>query len=61
MNDKDCAKLLLTHEDILIVTHRNPDGDTAASAAALCSALKRSGRTAWVFPNRQLSRKLMRY
>ena len=61
MNDIDCAKLLLTHEDILIVTHRNPDGDTSASAAALCSALRRGGRRAWLFPNLQMSRKLKRY
>ena len=61
MNDIDCAKLLLTHEDILIVTHRNPDGDTSASAAALCSALRRGGRRAWLFPNLQMSRKLLRY
>ena len=50
MNYKQCAKLLLTHENILIVTHRNPDGDTVASAAALCSALRRGGtRVAAVF------------
>lgn len=61
MNDIDCAKHLLTHEDILIVTHRNPDGDTSASAAALCSALRRGGRRAWLFPNLQMSRKLKRY
>ena len=61
MDCKDCAKLLLTHEDILIVTHKNPDGDTASCAAALCSALRRGGRRAYVFPNPQLSRKLMPY
>ena len=33
MNYKQCAKLLLTHENSLIVTHRNPDGDTVGSAA----------------------------
>ena len=48
MNYKQCAKLLLTHENILIVTHRNPDGDTVASAAALCSALRRGGRNAYL-------------
>lgn len=61
MNYKSCAKLLLTHEDILIVTHKNPDGDTASCAAALCSALRRGGRRAYVFPNPQLSRKLRPY
>ena len=61
MDCKNCAKLLLTHEDILIVTHKNPDGDTASCAAALCSALRRGGRRAYVFPNPQLSRKLMPY
>ena len=34
MNYKQCAKTLLGHENILILTHKNPDGDTAASAAA---------------------------
>ena len=55
MNYKQCAKLLLTHENILIVTHRNPDGDTVASAAALCSALRRGGRNAYLYPNPQRS------
>ena len=59
MNYKQCAKTLLTHEDILIVTHRNPDGDTVASAAALCSALRRGGRTAWLFRNEQIGDKLL--
>ena len=61
MTYKDCAKRLLTHEDILIVTHRNPDGDTTACAAALCSALRRGGRRACVFPNTQMGRKLRPY
>ncbi len=61
MNYKQCAKLLLTHENILIVTHKNPDGDTVASAAALCAALRRGGRTAWLFPNRQIGDKLLSF
>ncbi len=61
MNYKQCAKLLLTHENILIVTHRNPDGDTVGSAAALCSALRRAGRTAWLYPNPQIAGKLLDY
>lgn len=59
MNYKACAKLLLTHENILILTHRNPDGDTVGSAAALCSALQRAGRSAWLYPNRQITGKLL--
>ena len=58
MNYKQCAKLLLTHENILIVTHRNPDGDTVASAAALCSALRRGGRNTYLYPNPQVNRHL---
>ena len=61
MNVESCAKRLLTHEDILIVTHRNPDGDTASCAAALCSALRRGGRRTYVFPNPELGRKLRPY
>ncbi len=59
MNAKHCANLLLAHEDILILTHRNPDGDTVASAAALCSALQRSGKSAWLFPNPEIGKKLL--
>ena len=61
MNYKQCAKELLSHDNILIVTHRNPDGDTAASAAALCSALRRGGRNAFLFRNGQISDKLLRF
>ena len=61
MNYKQCAKELLTHENTLIVTHRNPDGDTVGSAAALCSALIRGGRTAFLFRNDQINDKLLRY
>ena len=61
MDYESCAKLLLTHEDILIVTHKNPDGDTASCAAALCSALRRGGRRAYLFPNPQMGRKLRPY
>lgn len=61
MNYKQCAKLLLTHENILIVTHRNPDGDTVGSAAALCCALRRAGRQAFLYPNPQIAGKLYDY
>ena len=51
MNFRECAKLLREHDGYLLLTHNNPDGDTLASAGALCSALRRAGKTAWLYPN----------
>ena len=61
MNVKDCAKLLLEKDEILLVTHKNPDGDTLGSAAALCCALRRRGKTAWLFPNGETTKKFLPY
>ena len=62
--DFDCfktAKELLSNDLILIVSHRNPDGDTLCSSSALCSALRRAGRTAYLFANPQISEKFSEY
>lgn len=61
MNYRECAKLLKEREDFLLITHKNPDGDTMSSAAALCSALRRAGKTAYLFPNHDAARKLLNY
>lgn len=61
MNYKQCAKALLSHDNILIITHKNPDGDTVGSAAALCSFLRRLGKNAALYRNPQVSAKLMSY
>ncbi len=58
MNFKDCAELLKKHDNFLLLTHKNPDGDTVGSAAALCSALRRIGKNACVMPNPGLTEKL---
>jgi len=58
MNVSECAAFLRAHDRYLLVTHRNPDGDTVASASALCSALRRAGKTAFLFPNGQIIAKL---
>ena len=42
------ARLLLEANDILILTHQYPDGDTLGSGYALCRALLRAGRRARV-------------
>lgn len=61
MRVNDCAALLRGWDDILLVTHRNPDGDTVGSAAALCSALRRLGKRAWLYPNREINVRLRRF
>ncbi len=61
MNYRECANLLRQQDHFLIVTHKNPDGDTMSSAAALCSALRRLGKTAYLYPNMDVIRKLQPY
>ena len=51
MTDRETSALLLEQDDILILTHRRPDGDTIGCAAALCLALQQLGKTVWVLPN----------
>ena len=45
------AALLRTFDNILILTHVRPDGDTVGCAAALCEGLRALGRTAWICPH----------
>ena len=47
----EAAVRLQKQDNILILTHRRPDGDTAGCAAALCVALRQIGKTAYVLPN----------
>lgn len=42
------AELLKSHDDILILTHQNPDGDTLGSGFALLFALQSMGKRARV-------------
>lgn len=41
---KKCAALLKEHDNILILTHAHPDGDTLGSGFALCRALMKLGK-----------------
>ena len=45
---KRVADLLIQHDDILILIHRHPDGDTIGSGYALCRALQKMGKRARV-------------
>jgi len=51
MNAIETAELLRRQDNILILTHKRPDGDTIGCAAALCALLRQIGKTAWVLPN----------
>ena len=48
---QETADFLRTLDNVLILTHVRPDGDTVGCAAALCRALRDIGKTAYIFPN----------
>lgn len=47
----EAAALLRRADQILIITHIRPDGDTAGSGCALCLALRSLGKTAYLAAN----------
>lgn len=51
MTEQEAARWLLARDSFLILTHIRPDGDTLGCAAALCAALRKKGKVAWVAPN----------
>ncbi len=57
----EAAEYLRSHDDYLILTHTRPDGDTLGSAAALCSALRRLGKKAYLYRNRGVTKRFMPY
>ncbi len=51
------ASMLLENDNVLIISHKNPDGDTVSSAAGLALALKRQGKTCAVLCQDEISSK----
>ncbi|MDR0935356.1 MAG: DHH family phosphoesterase [Oscillospiraceae bacterium] len=49
------AEFLRSRDNFLLVTHKNPDGDTLGSALALCLALRGNGKTAHLLRNAQVT------
>ena len=48
---QETAARLRDFDNVLILTHVRPDGDTVGCAAALCAALRALGKTAYLLPN----------
>ena len=61
MNVIECVKWLKEQDNILLLTHVRPDGDTLGSAAALCSALRRNGKKAALYNNPDITEKYYKY
>lgn len=61
MTINKCSKWLAEHDNILLLTHVRPDGDTLGGAAALCSALRRMGKNAALYDNPDITPKYKKY
>ena len=57
MTPTQAAEFLKSRDDILILTHRRPDGDTLGSAAVLCRGLRKLGKTAHILRNPEITEK----
>jgi phosphoesterase RecJ-like protein len=61
MNIKEAARFLLGKDNILILTHMRPDGDTLCSAGALAYGLNRLGKQAYILPNPEAGDRYLKY
>lgn len=58
---KQAAGLLRQWDNLLLLTHKRPDGDTIGSAVALCQVLRGLGKTAWLLESRDATRLFQDY
>lgn len=56
MTVSEAAKAFAACDRYLILTHRNPDGDTVGSASAFCRGLRALGKTAYLYRNSQITK-----
>ncbi len=61
MDYKAAASLLGSWDNILILTHKRPDGDTIGCAVGLCALLRQCGKTAWVQRNHDATSRFTPY
>ncbi len=59
ITETQAAEWLRANDNFIVITHRRPDGDTLASAAALVSGLRKSGKTAYVLKNEEATDKYL--
>jgi phosphoesterase RecJ-like protein len=59
MTINETAKLLDTWNNLYILTHQRPDGDTLGSAAALCEGLRSLGKTSYVLKNPDITERYL--
>ena len=52
---RETAAALRGMDNVLILTHVRPDGDTIGCAAALCQALRDMGKTAYLLYNPEIT------
>ena len=55
LSARETAGYLEALDNVLLLTHVRPDGDTIGSAAALCRALRDCGQTAYLLPNPEIT------
>ena len=61
MNAKAVAEYLQQRDKFLLITHTRPDGDTLGSGGALCCALRRMGKQAYLLKNEEATEKYLPY
>jgi phosphoesterase RecJ-like protein len=61
MTIRDTARWFLSHDHLLILTHRRPDGDTLGSAAGLVQGLRDAGKTAYILYNPEVTARYLPY
>lgn len=54
----EAIAMLAACDEILLLTHRSPDGDTVGAASALCMALRQLGKTAYLVADPDMTPKL---
>ena len=61
MTTAEAARLLLGWDELLLLTHVRPDGDTVGACVALCLALRKAGHVCEVFCDSDLGSSIAKF